>query len=637
VATDVAQQQPPAEPPKPKGTTADILIETLADWGVDTVFGLPGDGIDGIMEALRTHADRVRFVQVRHEEAAAFMACAYNKFTGKLAACLATSGPGGIHLLNGLYDAKLDSRPVIAITGHTYHDLIGTHYQQDVDLDKLFIDVAVYNERVMGPHHVQNVAALACRTALARRGVAHITVPTDIQDWTLDTGQLSKDDVVRHPSLRHAPRSGAPSEADLREAAAILNSGRKVCILAGQGAEGCADLLEQAAERLGAPIVKALLGKDVIADVSPYSVGGAGLVGTKPGVDALSGCDTLLIVGSSFPYMHYYPKPGEARAVQIDIDEERIGLRYPVDVGLVGDARETLTALLPHLQRHEDRSFLDQAQSAWRDWLGVLEQRGTMTDTPMKPEVVAYCLNKHLTDDAIVVSDSGTIATWSARQILMRGRQRFSLSGNLATMGNGLPYANAAQFAYPDRQVVGIVGDGGFTMLMGEFATAVKYKLPIKLVIIKNNVLGQIVWEQMVFLGNPQYGVELQPIDFAKFAEACGGTGFTLDDPRRADEVISRALNTPGPVIVEAVTDALEPPMPPDIKFEQAKKLAEALARGEPNRVRIGETIFRDRVRDILAPGGDEQQGFIDTVKEKGRELFGLDDKAGGNGDDGRA
>ena len=600
VESRVAQNRGPQAREPATGTTADILIETIADWGVDTVFGFPGDGINGIMEALRTHQDRIRFIQVRHEEAAAFMACAYAKYTGRLGACLATSGPGGIHLLNGLYDAKLDGQPVIAMTGHTYHDLIGTHYQQDVDLDKLYMDVAVYNERITAPDHARNVAELACRTALAERGVAHVTIPNDVQEWEAGQTPRSNMNIKGHTSDVYAFEAGLPSEHDLDRAAQILNQGSKVVILAGRGATGCAELLETAAERLAAPIVKPLLGKDVVPDLSPYTTGGVGLLGTKPSSEALAGCDTLLIVGSSFPYMSFYPKPGEARAVQIDVDRARIGLRYPVEVGLAGDAAQTLMALLPRLRRNENRGFLEQAQSGMKDWFELIQERGTSAEMPMKPQVVAASLNKFLRDDAIISSDSGTIATWSARQIMIRPGQRFSLSGNLATMANGLPYTIAAQVAYPDRQCVAFVGDGGFTMLMGEFATAVKYKLPIKVVIIKNNTLGQIKWEQMVFLGNPEFGVQLQPIDFALYAKAVGATGYTLKDPKHAGDMMEQFLNTPGPAVLEAVVDPLTAPLPGKIKGQQALHFVESLVRGEPDAAEIFATAMKDKAKQLV-------------------------------------
>src|SRR6267378_3642027 len=425
-----------------KTTASDILIDAIHDWGVDVVFGLPGDGINGIMEALRKRSDKIRFIQVRHEEAAAFMACAYAKYTGKLGVCLATSGPGGLHLLNGLYDAKLDGQPVLAMTGLQYHDLVHTYTQQDVELDKVFMDVAVYNTRVMGPNHVENVAHLACRSALSSRGVSHITIPVDTQEHEIDPRKMSKRNVPHHIS--------------------------------------------------------------------------------------------------------------EVRAIQIEIDPMRIGLRYPVEVGLVGDTRVTLQRLLPLLRRNKYRKFLHKAQTRMRQWWQLMEQRGTRMDKPMKPQVVAWELGKRLSDSAIVSCDSGTIATWWARQIPAKRGQMHSLSGNLASMAVGLPYAIAAQVAHPDRQCVAFVGDGGFSMLMAEFATCVKYKLPVKVFILKNNTLGQIKWEQMVFLGNPEYGCDLHPINFAMFAQACGGTGITVDDPKDCGHMIEQALNTPGPVVVEA-------------------------------------------------------------------------------------
>jgi pyruvate dehydrogenase (quinone) len=581
-------------------TAADVLIETIQEWGVDVIFGLPGDGINGIMEALRKRQDKIRFIQVRHEEAAAFMACGYAKYTGKLGCCLATSGPGGIHLLNGLYDAKLDGQPVLAITGLHYHDLINTWAQQDVELDKLFMDVAVYNNRIMGPEHVEPTADLACRTALAYRGVAHITIPTDIQEKELSRKGRSKRNRPHHSSEVYAEGAGLPNENDLRRAADILNAGKKIAILAGRGANHAGDQLEQLAEKLGAPIIKALLGKECVPDDSPYTTGGIGLLGTKPSQDALESCETLLIVGTSFPYIEFYPKPGKARAVQIELDPKRVGLRYPVEVGLVGDSQRTLEKLLPLLEPKEDRDFLKEAQEGMEKWWALMEKRGTRQDKPLKPQVLAWELGRRLSSTAIVSGDSGTNTTWLARQIRVRRGQRFSLSGNLASMANGLPYAIAAQIAYPERQSIAFVGDGGFSMLMAELATAVKYQLPIKVVIVKNNTLGQIKWEQMVFMGNPEYGCELQPIDFVKFAEACGAAAFRIEDPSECGRVLDEALGTPGPVVVEALVDPYEPPMPPSVTVEQASKLAESLLRGEPNRKNIALTLISDKVKELV-------------------------------------
>jgi len=580
--------------------TADLLIERLSAWGVDTIFGFPGDGIDGIFEALRTHQDTMKFIQVRHEEAAAFAACGYAKYTGRLGVCLATSGPGGIHLLNGLYDAKCDGQPVLAITGHTFHDLIGTHYQQDVDLDKLFMDVAVYNERVMGPAHVVGVVDEAIKTALSRRGVAHITIPKDIQEWTTAEEQRSAANIARHSADLYAPAYPMPPQDKLREAAALINAGAKVAILAGRGCLHARDEVLQLAEAVGGPIVKPLLGKAVVPDRSPYTTGGIGLLGTAPSQDALQECDVLIMLGTSYPYMEFLPKPGQATCVQIDIDPERIGLRHPVDVGLVGDCKATLAALLPLIQRKEDRSFLQQAQGRMESWNTLMEERGTRTDVPMKPQVVTYQLNKLLDSDAIVSADSGTIATWTARYIEIRDQMQFSLSGSLATMANGLPYSIGAAAAYPGRQVVCVVGDGGFTMLMGEVATLVKYQLPVKVIIIKNNTLGQIKWEQIVEDGYPEFGVDLQPIDFAGYAKNCGAAGYSIADPAQAEGVLREALAHPGPAVIECIVDANEPPMPGKITTEQALKFAEALLHGEKSRWDIIKTVLADKVREVI-------------------------------------
>lgn len=581
-------------------TASDILVDVLVDWGVDTIFGMPGDGINGIVEALRRRQDEIRFIQVRHEEAAAFAACGYAKFTGRLGVCIATSGPGGLHLLNGLYDAKLDHQPVLAITGLQYHDLVGTYTQQDVELDKVFQDVALYNQRVMGAAHVRNIANLACRTALAHRGVSHITIPVDLQEQGIGADMRAPRNVKGHNTALFAPQLPVPSEAQTRRAVEILDAGKRVVILAGQGALKATDQLERLADKLGAVIVKALLGKAAVPDDSPFTTGQVGLLGTAPSQEALETCDTLLIAGSTFPYIEYYPKPGQARAIQIDIDAARIGLRYPVEAGLVGDCGLALDILTERVRRHEDRSFLKTAQAGKAEWMTLMEERGTRPDLPMKPQVVAWELGKRLSDTAIVACDSGTIATWWARQIPARRGQMHSLSGNLATMAPGVPYAIAAQLAHPGRQVVAYVGDGGFSMLMADFATAVKYKLPIKVIISNNNSLGQIKWEQIAMLGNPEYVCDLQPIDFAKVAEACGGRGFTITDPKDCGATLDAALAHPGPVVVDCLVDTNEPPMPPKVQAKQALHFTEALARGTPDALKIAATVFKGRAREVI-------------------------------------
>ena len=413
-------------------------------------------------------------------------------------------------------------------------------------------------------------------------------------------GEHSKRAVPGHTAAIYADRAGLPNAEDVQRAAAILNAGTKVALLVGRGALHATEELEQVAEKLGAPIIKALLGKAAVPDDSPYTTGGIGLLGTRPSQEALEECDTLLMVGTSFPYIEFLPKPGQARAVQIDADPRRIGLRYPVEVGLAGDSRQTLQVLLPWLNHKADRGFLEKAQAGTKEWWALMEERGTRQDMPMKPQVVAWELGKRLSNSAIVSADSGTIATWFARQLPVKRGQMYSLSGTLATMANGMPYAIAAQVAYPDRQCIAFVGDGGFSMLMAEFATAVKYQLPIKVIVVKNNTLGMIKWEQMVFLGNPEYGCELQPIDFAAIARACGGTGLTVDKPSECGAILDQALATPGPVVVEAVVDPFTPPMPAKITVEQATNLAKSLARGEPNRTQIAWTILSDKVRELI-------------------------------------
>jgi len=580
-------------------TVADMLVERLIDWGVDTIFSLPGDGINGIYEALRMQRDAITVIQVRHEETAAFAACGYAKYAHKLGVCLATSGPGGLHLLNGLYDAKFDGQPVLAITGHTFHDLIGTHYQQDVSLDKVFMDVAAYNERVMGPAHVYNVVDEAMKTAIAHRSVAHITIPKDIQKWTTE-GPRSSTNIPKHSGDISSDARPLPPRALVEHAAEIINAGSKVAILAGQGCLTARNEILQLAEAVGAPIVKALLGKAVVPDDSPYTTGGIGLLGTAPSQEVLEDCDTLIIAGSSFPYLEFYPKPGQAKAIQIDIDPSRIGLRYPVEVGLVGQCSDVLRALLPLIQLKKDRSFLEQAQARMTQWHALMDERGTRMDLPLKPQVVVRQVNQFLHDDAIICCDTGTVTTWAARHIHIKGEMQFSASGTLASMGNGLPYSIGAAVAHPGRQVVCITGDGGLTMLMGELATLAKYNLPVKVIILKNNVLGMIKWEQIAFEGNPQFGVQLHPIDFEAVAKACGVAGYTVDDPKLVESVLREAFNHPGPAVIQAVVDPNEPPLPGKITTEQAWQFAKALARGQKDGWEIIKAVVESTIREVV-------------------------------------
>ena len=587
-------------------TASDLLVERLMDWGVDTIFGLPGDGINGLMEALRKRHDRIRYVHVRHEEVGAMAAVGYAKFTGKLGVCFSTAGPGAIHLANGLLDARLDGAPLLAITGMTYHDLIGTHYLQDFDTDHLYSNLAAYNQRIMGPEHINNVVDLACRTALSQRLPSHIAFPIDYQTADAEDLMRYKRNVPGHTTVAFNTPLRTPPEEELRRAADLLAGGTKIAILAGQGARGAGPELEQLAETLAAPIIKASLGKDCVPDDSPYTTGGIGVIGTRPSQDAVEGCDTFVIVGSSMPYIEFLPQPGQAKCVQIDDKPERIGLRYPADIGLVGDARETLRQLLPMLERNEDRSFLQEAQHGMEQWWELMEERGTRSETPMKPQVVAWHLSQALDDDAIVCGDSGQVTYW-VTQMMLRGDQQFVYSGTNCSMAAGLPYAIGAQAAYPGRQVVVFTGDGSLTMQLGDFLTCVQHRLPVKIVVVKNNTLGLIKWEQMVFLGNPEYGVDMAPLDFVKFAEACGARGWHVEKRDEMGDALRAAMEYDGPAIVEVLVDEHEPPMPAKVKSEQVKKMAAALKQGTPNRNRIALQMVKDVLDESsfdASPGG---------------------------------
>jgi thiamine pyrophosphate-dependent acetolactate synthase large subunit-like protein len=579
---------------------ADILIESLIAWGVDTIFGLPGDGINGVMEAIRTRQDRLRFVQVRHEESSALMACAHAKITGRLGCCLATTGPGGIHLLNGLYDAAADGASVIAITGLPYHDLIDTYTQQDVDHTKLFQDVALYSARVMSPAHVENIVTIACRTALAGRGVAHLAIPVDVQEEPETSAKPSSRNVAHHASFAPAQERRVPRAEDIERAADLLNSAEHVAILAGQGARAAGSELLSVADVLAAPIVKALLGKSVVPDENPFTTGGIGLLGTRPSQEAMERCDALLIVGSTFPYVEYYPKPGRARGVQVDRDPVRIGLRFPAEVGLVGDAQATLELLLPKLRRKTNRSFLENIQGSKKSWRELLQSAIMRAGTPMKPGRIAYELGQRLAPDAIVAWDSGHNTGLLARYVDAKPDQLFFGSGLMATMACSLPYAIAAALAHPDRQVIAFTGDGGLSMLLGELATVVRYKLPIKIIVVKNNTLGQIKWEQMQFLGNPEYECDLTPIDFVKVAEAFGIPGFRVEDPDACGRALDQALSQAGPALLEALIDPNEPFLAPKRIEKYAKNLEKVLQTETPGRSEIKRALSEEPSRTLL-------------------------------------
>lgn len=585
---------------------ADILIDTLIEWKVDIVFGLPGDGINGIMEALRTRKDRIRSISVRHEQSAAFMACAYAKFTGKLGVCLATSGPGGTNLLTGLYDAKLDQMPVLAITGMQYHDLIETFTQQDVDLTRVFENVAIYNAQVNDAAHMENLANLACRSALAKRGVAHLSIANDVQERMADGGR-SRRNRPGHMPTRHFSGRLVPLESDLSTAADLLNAGKKVAILAGRGALEAREALRETAELLGAPVAKALLGKAVLPDDDPLTTGGIGLLGTAPSQEIMQQCDTLLIVGSTFPYIEYYPKPNTATGIQIDHDAQRIGLRYPVEVGLVGEAGETLRMLNKRLERKADRSFLERAQEATKVWRQEMRTMEGDKSSPLKPQPVVGAFGKRIAANGILVCDSGQNTELTARHIDLGAQHMFTVSGALASMASALPYAIAAGIAMPDRPIYAVVGDGGLAMQLGEFSTAVRHRIPLKLLVIRNDMLNQIAWEQMMFLGNPQFACELPPIDFAAAAEAMGARGFTIQSFDEIENIMDQAFAAEGPVIVQALVDRYEPLMPPKMPDDYARNFRAALPE-TPGHDRIEENLKQSPLAGALTAPETAQQ-----------------------------
>jgi pyruvate dehydrogenase (quinone) len=581
---------------------AEALVARLSDWGVDTVFGLPGDGINGIMEGLRRNAEKIRFVLVHHEEAAAFMATAYAKQTGRIGVCLATSGPGGLHLLNGLYDAKLDHAPVLAITGMQETSVLGTGYQQEVHLDRVFADVAEYNQLITNPAQLPALVDLAIRTAYARRGVAHLTVPNDIQ--VADAGEDPWPNVAPalspHTAATYLSPPARPREEDLAAAAEVLNAGQKMAILVGAGARGCGPAVERVADALGAPVIKTLSGKMVIPDDSPYTTGGIGLLGTAASADLVDDIDTLLMLGTNFPYTKYLPEPGKVTVVQVELDAARAGNRLPTDVPLIGDVAATLEALQPRLRRNSERKHLAKYQERMRDWRAKMAALESPERDPIAPQYVVKVLDDLASDDAVMTCDSGTIATWAARHWQIRGQREFYLSGNLASMAPGLPYAIAIQHANPGRQVIAYIGDGGFAMLMAEFHTACRYGLPVKVVINNNNSLGQILWEQMV-LGYPEHGVRFgEPVpDYAAWARGAGGHGVHVAKAAELPEALAAALAHNGPSLVDVAVDPNEPPLPAKVTYEQATKFAQAFLRGQPNKAAIATTLFKDRIQQL--------------------------------------
>jgi pyruvate dehydrogenase (quinone) len=589
-------------------TVGDFLMKRLSQWGVKRIFGYPGDGINGIMGALDRAQEEIGFVQVRHEEMAALMACGHAKFTGEVGVCLATSGPGAIHLLNGLYDAKLDHQPVLAIVGQQALTALGGNYQQEVDLLTLFKDVAhEYVQMVSDPAQVRHLVDRALRIAKAERTVTCLIFPNDIQG--LDAvEQPDHAHGTVHSSTDFATPVVVPAAADLKRAADVLNAGSKVAMLVGAGALGATDEVIEVAELLGAGVAKALLGKAALPDDLPFVTGSIGLLGTKPSWDLMMDCDTLLMVGTSFPYAEFLPEEGKARGVQIDLDPRMLGIRYPTEVNLVGDSSATLRQLIPLLKKKEDRSWQDQVVENVARWWQVLEARAMLTANPLNPQRVFWELSSRLPDDAILAADSGSAASWYARDVKIRRGMKASLSGTLATMGPGVPYVIAAKFAYPDRVAIAMVGDGAMQMNgLNELITIGKYWQtwtdPRLIVLVLNNRdLNQVTWEQRAMEGDPKFesAQSLPDFPYAAFAEMIGLKGIRVDSPDDVGAAWDDALAADRPVVLEAVTDPDVPPLPPHVTLEQAKLLMFSLAKGDVDRKGIITQGLKGKIQEFL-------------------------------------
>jgi pyruvate dehydrogenase (quinone) len=589
-------------------TVSDFIIERLQEWGIYRIYGYPGDGINGLMAAMRQAGDMPRFIQARHEELAAFMACAHAKFTGEVGVCMATSGPGAIHLLNGLYDAKMDHQPVVAIVGQSATAVLGGDFQQEVDLPSLFKDVArEYVQTICSPKAARHVIDRAIRIAMDQRSVTCVIIPKDVQE---------EEAVRRPPRVHDSIHSGIgysvphiiPKRQDLEAAARVLNGGSKVAILVGQGAMRATDEVMQVAELLGAGITKAWLGKAVIPDDVPYCLGCIGLLGTKPSYEMMDGCDTLLVVGSSFPYGEFYPKEGQARGVQIDIDGRMLGLRYPMEVNLKGDAKETLQTLMPLLDRKRDRSWQNKLIRGMREWEQIVEGRAMESAAPINPERVFWELSPRLPDDCILSADAGTAANWYARDLKIRRGMLASGSGNLATMGAAVPYAVAAKFAFPDRVAIALTGDGAMQMNgLNACITVAKYWKewpdPRWITLVLNNRdLNQVTWEQRVMTGDIRFNAsqDLPDFPYANFAESAGLRGIRVDAPEQLGDAWDEALSSDRPVVLEAITDPDVPTLPPHITLEQARNFADMLWKGDTEEPGIVRQTVKQMVQSFV-------------------------------------
>ncbi|MFF7865656.1 thiamine pyrophosphate-requiring protein [Streptomyces qaidamensis] len=592
---------------------ADHVLRRLREWGVETVFGYPGDGINGLLAAWGRAENEPRFVQSRHEEMSAFQAVGYAKFSGRLGVCAATSGPGAIHLLNGLYDAKLDHVPVLAIVGQTHRSAMGGSYQQEVDLHTLYKDVASdFVETVTVPEQLPNVLDRAIRTAYARRCPTAVIIPGDVQE--LDYAPPTHEFKMVPSSLDRGSWTAVPSDDSVRRAAEILNSGDKVAILVGQGAAGARAEVERIAELLGAGVAKALLGKDVLSDELPYVTGSIGLLGTRPSYELMRDCDTLLTIGSSFPYSQFLPEFGQARGIQIDIDPHMVGMRYPYEVNLVGDAKATLERLIPLIEEGRGREWYDTVCDNVTRWRDVMERRAGLDADPINPEYVARALDPLLPDNAIVASDSGSAANWYARHLTMRPGMRGSLSGTLATMGCGVPYVIGAKFAHPDRPAIALVGDGAMQMNgMAELITAAKYRHlwedpRLVIAVFNNHDLNQVTWELRAMGGAPSFlpSQELPDVQYAAFARSLGLTGIRVEKPEDVEAAWRAALEADGPAVVEFLTDPAVPPIPPHATWDQMEATAASVLKGDADRGSMVKRGFKAKVQEFL-PGREKK------------------------------
>jgi pyruvate dehydrogenase (quinone) len=589
-------------------TVGDFLLERLKAWGIHRIYGYPGDGINGIMGALNRADGDPEFIQVRHEEMAAFMACAHAKFTGEVGVCLATSGPGAIHLLNGLYDARMDHQPVLAIVGQSARPAMGGAYQQEVDLASLFKDVAGdYVQQASVPAQVRHLVDRAVRIALDQRSVTCLIFPADLQDEEA-VAEPPRTHGTVHSGVGYTRARVVPRDADLQRAAEVLNAGERVAMLVGQGALEATDEVIATADRLGAGLAKALLGRAAVPDDLPFVTGSIGLIGTMPSWEMMSDCDTLLMVGSSFPYSEFLPKEGQARGVQIDIDGRMLSIRYPMEVSLVGDSRETLRALLPLLDHKEDRGWRKRIEDAVARWWTVLEARARNPADPINPQWVFWELSARLPEGCIIAADSGSSADWFARDLKLRRGMMASLSGNLATMGSGVPYAIAAKFAHPDRPVIACVGDGAMQMNgINELITVAKYWMrwsdPRLIVLVLNNRdLNQVTWEQRVFEGDPKYEASQEVPDFpyAAYARSLGLDGVRVEQPDAVGAAWDQALAADRPFVLEAVTDPSVPPLPPHITVQQARQFMRSMLKGDPDAGDVIRRSFRDLAESYL-------------------------------------